>query len=103
LSAVQQFAQAHDLDPNAIESLLDYMRRTLEKPAARAAMKANPSSFVLAGVEAWHAQGAAFYAELLAGETDRAKQYRKAIASQVWDLARTNKAQAATKNVAITH
>lgn len=85
---IQQFAEANNLDANALESLVSYLRRALERPEAVKAMEANPSAFLRAGVEAWTRKGQAFYQEILEGVTPRSIEYRKAIAQSVWDNAR---------------
>lgn len=88
MNQIQAFAEANNLDATALESLVSYLRRALERPAAVKAMEANPSAFFRAGVEAWHRNGQAFYEELLEGVTPRSIEYRKAIAQAVWDNAR---------------
>jgi hypothetical protein len=88
MNQIQAFAQANNLDANALESLVSYLRRAIERPAAQKAMEANPSEFLRAGVEAWNRMGQAFYQELLEGTTPRSIEYRKAIAQSVWENAR---------------
>lgn len=92
MNQIQVFAQEHGLDANALESLVSYLRRAVERPAALKAMEANPSAFLRAGVEAWNRMGQDFYQELLEGVTPRAIEYRKAIAQSVWENARQAKA-----------
>ena len=92
MNQIQEFARLYGLDPNAVESLVSYLRRALERPAAVRAMEADPSAFLRAGVEAWHRQGQDFYEELLEGATPRSIEYRKAIAQSVWEAARQKQA-----------
>jgi len=92
MNPIQEFAQANNLDANALESLVSYLRRAIEKPEAKKAMEANPSAFLRAGVEAWNRMGKAFYEELLEGVTPRSIEYRKAIAQSVWEAARQKQA-----------
>lgn len=90
---VQDFCQANNLDQGAVESLLSFMRSGLEKPEGRAMLAAQPAEFARAGMEAWFSKGKAFYEELIAGDTPRAIEYRKAIAGAVWEQAQTNGAR----------
>jgi hypothetical protein len=87
---IKALCAQYGLEESSINCLLDFLRRGIEKPGGEKMFKSNPAEFMRVGVEAWHAQGKAFYEELLEGTTERAQLYRKQIATQVWEQARAN-------------
>jgi hypothetical protein len=76
---VSATASGIEMNPDSLESLIDYLRVAVKKPEGLRLFKADPIAFTSAGIDAWHRNWAKFYTEVLEGTTEAAQLYNQSV------------------------
>lgn len=80
-----ELAAAHGLNEDSIFSFLAYMKHEITaKPALADWLRTDTDACMKAGLKGWLKASNALAAELIAGETQRAKDLHTQVADAVW-------------------